>query len=66
MTSTERIIVEAENLISRYGPHGMSQWEWDFLNGISRAVRRGKWLTGNQKRVAKKLITDYAEKSATS
>uniref|UniRef100_A0A1A9ZEC5 Uncharacterized protein n=1 Tax=Glossina pallidipes TaxID=7398 RepID=A0A1A9ZEC5_GLOPL len=39
MTPTEMIIVEAENFISRYGPHGMSQWEWDFLNGSTNHAK---------------------------
>ncbi|NHB93746.1 hypothetical protein [Photorhabdus cinerea] len=61
MENSEKLILELERLIN--GNPGLTQWEYDFINGLSRYFRRGKYLTGRQKNLARGLIKKYSEGS---
>ncbi|OWO80656.1 hypothetical protein B5C26_17925 [Photorhabdus luminescens] len=59
METSEKLILELERLLC----FGLTGWEYDFINGLSRYFRRGKYLTGKQKNIARNLIKKYSEGS---
>ncbi|AXG42189.1 hypothetical protein GPY51_22490 [Photorhabdus laumondii subsp. laumondii] len=61
MENSEKLILELERFLK--GCPGLTQWEYDFINGLSRYFRRGKYLTGRQKNIARSLIKKYSEGS---
>lgn len=40
------------------GRKELTNWEVDFLSGISGAVKQGKYLTGRQKELAKGILKE--------
>ncbi|WP_118984393.1 hypothetical protein [Photorhabdus sp. CRCIA-P01] len=59
METSEKLILELERLLCS----GLTRWEYDFINGLSRYFRCGKYLTGRQKNIARELIKKYSEGS---
>ncbi len=56
MEISEKLIGDLERLLSVKGCSGLTKWEYDFINGLSRYFRGGKYLTGRQKNTARSLI----------
>ncbi|MGV8002851.1 hypothetical protein QPK14_12275 [Photorhabdus temperata subsp. temperata] len=63
MEISEKLIGDLERLLSMKGCSGLTKWEYDFINGLSRYFRGGKYLTGRQKNMARGLIKKYSEGS---
>ncbi|ERT12729.1 hypothetical protein LGZ99_23910 [Photorhabdus temperata] len=63
MEISEKLIGDLERLLSVKGCSGLTKWEYDFINGLSRYFRGGKYLTGRQKNTARSLIKKYSEGS---
>lgn len=40
------------------GRKRLTDWEVDFLSGIARAVKQGKYLTGRQKELATGILKE--------
>ncbi|AKJ41534.1 hypothetical protein [Pragia fontium] len=55
----EVMIAKLERVLSERGCSGLSQWEYDFINSLSRYFRRGKFITGSQKAASEKIISKY-------
>ncbi|MER2373399.1 hypothetical protein ABS872_23370 [Photorhabdus laumondii] len=63
MEISEKLVGDLERLLSVKGCSGLTRWEYDFINGLSRYFRCGKYLTGRQKNIARSLIKKYSEGS---
>ncbi|MBD2816030.1 hypothetical protein ID850_14970 [Xenorhabdus sp. Flor] len=63
LNKSEELLTKLGNLLTVKGVKGLTQWEYDFINGVSRYFRsrQGDWqrLTGRQKRTACKIIQKY-------
>ncbi|KGT91259.1 hypothetical protein NG99_16975 [Erwinia typographi] len=60
----EYFIVKLERVMTAFGCQGLSRWEYDFINGLSRYFRGGKYLTRAQKSAARKVINKYRQEEA--